>query len=471
MQPYKNLIPLALVILLLISVSASYANTVQILSADWSFSILNDPSYPISQNALDTVGQVAYFGSVNTQPGSPDNFLYAVNITNGQELWFYNTSLPVSYVSQFQYNTTDEGIVVGLGNPSNLVITSGRVLAFSGPQSNATLWESMIFTSAVLSLGSASGNNPNTEDIVAGLMNGSIIRLSGTNGTFEWQYNGVGPVSAPLYDIFQLEPNKGSVIVGTRNYGVAEAGHIYCLEKNGTLRWSYNSTAGNPFSLARKFYDVKGDGVPDVVAVFSDDLIYVLDGDSSGTGKVIPPWPFNATVLINDLICTQDYTGDGIPDIVAAVNDSIMIINGANASVFKGPTRISSLTVSDIQYMYFYQNGMTYLNTTLAANCEDYSSQTGITYYIRGINATGSSLSIMKNYSNPSKPLNLYPIPTSSNSFTGDLLFTIGNTVYDVQGTGIVVPEFASNFLLVTLMISIWVLILIVKRRGLNARH
>jgi hypothetical protein len=108
------------------------------------------------------------------------------------------------------------------------------------------------------------------------------------------------------------------------------------------------------------------------------------------------------------------------------------------------------------------------LNRTLATNCEDYPTPA---YYIRGINASALSLSIMKEYSTSSKVLNFRSINASSSSFTGDLLFTIGNTAYDLQGTDIIVPEFTSNFVLVALMISMCFLALIVRKRKLYARH
>jgi outer membrane protein assembly factor BamB len=449
--PHKKLVPLTVILLTLMSFSVSFASSAGIFSVPWNFSILNDPSYQISPHALDSVGQVAYFGSAQTS--GPYNFLYAVNITNGHEIWNYDTVQPVNYISHFTYNNSDH-IIAGIGG-SSYTRSHSYVLAFGSSQNNATLWKSINLNSSVLSLGSVNSSDPDTEDVIAGLANGTVVRLSGNNGTVQWSFNGAGPVSPPLYDIFQL--NNGSVIIGNRDSGSPNEGHIYCLEKNGTLRWNYTSASNDPFTLVRKFVDVNND-VPDLAAVFSDGYIYVLDG---ATGKPIKPWPFKVGNPVTDLLCTQDYTGDGFPDIVAAIsNGTLIIINGKNASLFKGPAPVSSFTLSYIQYMNFYKSGMSYpyLNKTLVVSVEE----SDFTYRVLGVDAT--TLSVMKEYNTSAQAINLFNIGNFTSNFTGDLLFTVGNTVYCLQGTDVIVPEFTPDFILVSLMISVWFLILILRK-------
>jgi outer membrane protein assembly factor BamB len=294
--------------------------------------------------------------------------------------------------------------------------------------------------------------------VIAGLANGTVIRLSGKDGTILWRYNKCAGYIYNFFlnDIAQL--NNGSVAVGTLN-STTDTGYVYCLESNGTLRWSYTRGPGTPLVLIKEFDNVTG--VPRVVAVFADGLIHVLDG---ATGQDIRPQGgpafFSVGHNVVDILCTQDYTRDGFPDIVAGVdNGSLIIVNGRNATLFRGPVRIFNFTVSYIQYMYFYENGIAYSNRTLAVVGEDSNNAC----YIYGVNA--SSLSPMEQFQVNGTALNLFSIGNSTSNFTGDLLFTVGNTLYCLQGTDIIVPELTANFILVSLMISVWFLILILRKR------
>jgi hypothetical protein len=293
--------------------------------------------------------------------------------------------------------------------------------------------------------------------VVAGLQNGTVVRLYGNStgrAIIEWQYNAIGTV----YDIVQL--NNGSVVVGTSDAVAPYEGHIYCLDRNGHLAWSYNSTSNDPLTpgLVKEFGEVNNDSVPDVVAVFHDGYIRVLNGT---TGKEITPWPFNVGNPVTDLLCTQDYTGDGFPDIVTSTqNGSLMIINGRTATLLRGPVQISNFTPSYIQYMYFYENGVAYSNQTLAVSGQGSNGAC----YVYGLNA--SDLTPMEQFPVSATALNLFGIGNSTSNFTGNLLFTVANTVYCLQGSDIIVPEFTPNFILVSLVISIWLSILILRKRA-----
>jgi outer membrane protein assembly factor BamB len=467
MQPYKRLTPSTLMFLIVISVfmssSVSFAGSIGTFSGSWNFSILNDSSYQISLHCLDSIGQVAYFGSSNTFGYT--NLLYAINVTDGQEMWYYNTSLPVTYVSHFRYNTTLNCVVAGTGGSTTSgLLQKSYVIAWPTPnESNMTLWTSINLNSSVKSLGSAESNITGTEDVIVGLENGTVIRLSGNYGTIQWQNSQLVGNIYDFYDIVQLD--NGSVAVGTLDSHTG-AGHIYCLEKkNGTVKWSYTQGPGIPLTLIKKFSNTTG--TSSVVAVFTDGLIHVLNGTN---GQDISPQDgtafFNVGSNVKDLLCTQDYTKDGFPDIVAGTdNGSLIIVNGRNATLFRGPVHFSSFTPSYIQYMYFYENGVAYSNKTLAVSGEDSNDA----YYIYGVNA--SDLTPIKQFSTNAKALNLFSIDTFTSNFTGNLLFTVGNTVYCLRGTDIIVPEFAPNFILISLTLSTLICLLIpILRKRLQSK-
>jgi outer membrane protein assembly factor BamB len=461
MQPHKKLTPLTLMFLMVISIlmssSVSFAGSAATFSESWNFSILNDSSYQIPLHGLDTIGQVAYFGSSNTFGYT--NLLYAINVTNGQEIWRYNTSLPVNYVSHFRYNTTLDCVVAGTGGSTTSgLLQKSYVIARTLDKSNVTLWQSDNLNSSVTSLGSAESNITGTEDVVAGLENGTVIRLSGKNGTIQWRYT---QCVGNIYDFYDIIPlDNGSVVVGTFD-SLTGSGHIYCLEKNGTLRWSYTRGPGIALTLIRKFGNVAT--VPEVAAVFTDGFIHILNGT---TGQDIKPQGgtafFNVGKNVKDILCTQDYAEDSFPDIVAGIeNGSLIIVNGRDATLFRGPAQISSFTLSYVQCMYFYENGIACSNKTLAVSGEDSNGA----YYVYGVNA--SELTPMKQFPVPvnATARNLFSIGNSTSNFTGDLLFTVGNTLFCLSGTDIIVPEFASKLVLVGLLISVWFLILILRKR------
>lgn len=428
------------------------ASAASIFAQVWTF-----PAYDqILPHALDSFGNVVYFGSANTFLGGYTNFLYAVNITNGHEIWHYNSSLPVNYVSHFKHNNLD--YVVAATGGSLIQPDKGYVITHSPANlPNATLWQSINLGASVKSVGSAESNSTGNDDIAAGLDNGTIERLSGANnGLVLWERT----VNGSVFTVSNLK--GGSVIAGSRDSNFN--GHVYCFEMNGTLRWSFppSSTAIPSLILLKAFKDVTGDEIPEVIAVFHDGKIHLLNG-ATGQEVTQEGWPFPSPggYSVKDLLCTEDYTGDGFPDFVAATdNGALIIVNGQNASLFKGPTPIAT-SLSYIQYMYFYKNGMAYQNKTLVVSASEFAPS--LTYFVRGVNAT--TLAVMKEYSPPAQASNLLDIGNYTSNFTGDVIFTAGNTVYALSGTDIIVPEYTSNFLLVSLLIIVWFSILALRKR------
>jgi hypothetical protein len=456
-----NKFPFLVLATFFMSLSVASASTVGFFAQNWSpfqvYPYTSNPLYQIYPGALDLIGQTAYFGSHDNFGYT--NYLYALNVTNGQLEWRYNTTLPVNYVTHFTYNNSTY-IIAGTGGSLSLPSQS-HVQAFY-QQKNITLWNSTNLSASVQDLGKAESNVQNTEDVIAGLANGQVFGLFGNNGSIHWRYNCAGNITAGnAPGIVQLD--NGSVAVGTSN--LSGQGYIYCFNKDGLPTWNYTSKKGNPLRIVTRFGSLN-----EVVAAFTD-IINVRNGTN---GAEIAPWPFNATQHIpphnetqeiTDLLCTQDYTGDRFPDIVVSTESEVggflTIINGKNATFSQGPTKVSSYALSYIQYMHTYENGIPILNKTLAVSIEDSSGS----YYVYGVNASG--LILMKEYPVPNDlpARNLIGIGNSTN-LTGDLLFSAGDSVYCISNSEIV-PEFPSQIGLVMLIVIVWFLVAILRRRRL----
>jgi hypothetical protein len=294
---------------------------------------------------------------------------------------------------------------------------------------------------------------PGNDDVVAGLDNGTIVRLSGTNGNILWK----NPDA--LGSIFTVSNLKGgSIVAGSREAGL---GHVYSLDINGAIKWTFPPTSTTSLTLLKVFTNVTQNGVPEVIAAFTDGRIHVLNGT---TGQEISPWPFdNHGDNVKDLLCTQDYTNDGFPDIIFGTEyGNLTIINGFTKDIVKGPVN-TGYVIGSIQYMYFHQNGVWYLNKTLAISV--HTPLPSLNYYIYGVNATTLAL-MPKQFQVPNnaQAQNLVNIGNYTSFYTGDLIFSANNNVYNISGTEIIVPEFAQSLLLVILLIAVSFLILILRK-------
>jgi outer membrane protein assembly factor BamB len=441
------------------SFSVVYADTVHLFSLDWSYPTF----YQISPHALDSFGQAVYFGEAN--PLGYTNYLYAVNITNGATIWRYNTSLPINYVSHFKSNNADY-IAAGAGTLFGTQTEKSNVLAIT-PSSNKTFWKSINLVSPVTSLCSAeSGNVSGSDDVVAGLENGTVIRLSGETGQILWKYDCISKGESPVFTVFDLK--NGSIVAGCRE--TPGSGRIYCLQRNGTLRWNFFEN--NRTILVKKFGDVNRDGEPEVVMVFYDYKIRVLNG--SDGEEFAPEWPLAIPPVtegtetrndtVKDLLCGEDYNEDGIPDIVYVTEyGRLAIVNGLNAQFLRTPVD-TGYTVTSIQYLYSYENGIAYSNKTLAVSLYDSTP----TYYVYGVNA--SDLTLMKQFPVPNnaQAINLFNVGNYTSTYTGDLVFTAYNLVYGISGADIIYPEFPSQIVLVIIIVAVWFLVAILRRERLR---
>jgi outer membrane protein assembly factor BamB len=409
-----------------------------IFSEKWSFPVVGSL---IAPHALDSVDQTVYVGETETVGRT--NFLYALSIVDGSVIWRYNTSLPVNYVSHFNSNG-DCFVIAGTGRPQ---ATAGYVYCFN-LLDNVTRWISAKLNSSVVSLGSAESYVATGGDVVAGLENGTVVRLRGDNGAVLWGY----PCNGAVIGVTDLE--SGSIVIGTRQ--TTPKGYVYCLGKNGTFKWVFSKD--DSLTLVKRFSDVNGDGESEVIAIFATDgLIHVLDGK---TGEEVLPWPFNNNGdNIKDFLCTEDYSGDGFPDIVCGTEGgNLTIVNGRDATPFRKSLVRIGRTVTYIQYMYFYEDGVAYSNKALAVSLLDFNS----TSCIYGVNA--SDLTLIKQFKTTTTARNLFHVGNFSSTFVGDLLFTVNNVVYCISGTEIIVSEFSSQ-ILVFIVIVVFSLTAVLPRK------
>jgi hypothetical protein len=167
---------------------------------------------------------------------------------------------------------------------------------------------------------------------------------------------------------------------------------------------------------------------------------------------------------VRDLLCTQDYTGDGFPDMVVSTqNGSLMIINGRTAKPVLSSTLLSSYVVAYIQYMYSYENGASYLNKTLAVSLEN--TTTSYVPLICGVNVT--NFAVTGQIPTPGEVVaqNLFSVSNYTSTFTGDLLFTTNNVIYFLAGSNIITSEFPFPVTFIVLIIVVWLSIVILRRR------
>ena len=232
----------------------------QQIVADGTFSS-NDPDNPMTTITL--VGNGQY-----------------VDLSMGSQLWEYNVSGTFSNIRAI------EPIEDIWGNGLNDVIVCSDdnfVRAINGNSSGLAdvIWEQQISGGSVYSFRglSIAGdlNNDGYQDVVVGTTGGdrSVRAYSGRTGELLWQFN-------------------------TNIYGLGG--------------WVYQVNAR---------FDFNGDGVPDVLAATGDDTnnqgpkrIFLIDG---ATGSMI--WERYAGGPAFSVIGVNDFTGDGVPDVIAGASN------------------------------------------------------------------------------------------------------------------------------------------------------
>lgn len=274
----------------------------------------NNTSFPISLQTLESARIGFWFhpsayGSHEADieiNNNSNNSTFNINLTGmsteaeypiGELLWELevpemiaiepNTFLRIEDVSG---DESDDVVLCSAGN---------TIYCINGNASGTTdiIWEKTIgtveYTRGISSINDINGDG--FKDIIIGTAWGdkAITALSGLTGNIIWRHQ-------------------------TNNYG--SGGWVYAVDSQ---------------------FDYNGDAFPDVLAATGDDAngtgpkrVYCLNGQ---TGAVI--WEFPNYGAVYSVIGINDFTGDGIPDVVAGATDAgetngqIIGINGLNGSL------------------------------------------------------------------------------------------------------------------------------------------
>jgi outer membrane protein assembly factor BamB len=150
---------------------------------------------------------------------------------------------------------------------------------------------------------------------------GSIYCLRGSDGSLKWNYNvGSDCYYAVLFDIDG--DGKLEIIVG--NY----YGYVYCINSDGTLRWSYQ-TPGAAILMMPTVFDVDGDGAAEIIFPDINGYVYCLGTDGTLKWYVQPAGA--------NMICdtsAADIDGDGAVEVLAGSDAGYCIcLRGSDGSL------------------------------------------------------------------------------------------------------------------------------------------
>lgn len=259
--------------------------------------------------------------------GGGNEFVYALNGSNGNVLWAFGNS-----------STTDDGDIMGLdvkrdfnsdGVPDILVAASGNETTGSGRFSvyllnganGSEIWrlnqqseQKLKYMVTSTDFGGAVGSRVGTANQVIGFnQNGGLSWIVPTTGT-PWT----------VREISDVGNTPGSdVVVGTTT------GSVYCLSgDNGNQIWF--TGIGNVFIEDLKIVsDVNQSGYPDVLVSGINQSIFMLEGS---TGNIIWSNTTGGNILGKDVL--GDLNADGIHEVgSASLNDITHVFNGANGNI------------------------------------------------------------------------------------------------------------------------------------------
>lgn len=286
---------------------------------------VDDPNFYIEDNfslpiSLAPLGQayfniwfwpgegIAYEATLSIFSNDPDNNPFLVGLTGaGQDGQYPIGTVLWQYYITTSYDNSPKAIhyipdINGDGVADVIICSEDNYIrCFNGNASGAgqILWEREIYSGSIYQQSGLTLiediNNDGYVDVIVGTAWGdrSVVALSGKTGEILWKHQ-------------------------TNNYG--GGGWVYQVD----TRFDYNN-----------------DGFPDVLAATGNDgnntgprRIYCLDGK---TGN--PIWESFLGAAAFAVIGVEDFTGDGIPDVIAGgtnpgeTQGRVIGINGANGSI------------------------------------------------------------------------------------------------------------------------------------------
>ena len=243
--------------------------------------------------------------------GGPDaTRVYLFSGATGDKIWEYNAGYACFGVREVGDLDGDSipDVAVSTGNS---VPSAYRVVFLNG--ANGDSIRTVMLPSAgwtVVPIGDISGDT--IPDVACGLSNGSILAISGANGTVLWTTS----VSGTVVDLNLLPDVDGNgypelLPSGTGMY------NFYCIDAfSGNVIWS--TPAVDQIFVNVSIPDITGDGIWDVVGGtgFNTSILYAING---ATDSII--WQRNMSGPVESAYWIDDIDGNNMPDILAGTRD------------------------------------------------------------------------------------------------------------------------------------------------------
>jgi outer membrane protein assembly factor BamB len=314
---------------------------------DSHFWVDSDISFPINIGVLDTVQvgiwfnpeqAISYEGTLFIESNDPENSLVEVTLEGtGDDTHYELGDILWEYQITGGFDNSPKAIIAipdinGDGVYDVVVGSEDNYLrCFNGNSSGTPdiLWELCIPGGSVYQQTSITLTDDidgdEYKDIVAGTAWGdrSIVAISGKTGQIIWKHDtheyGDGGWVYQVNCRFDYNDDGMPDVLAAAGSDSNYAGprRVYCLDAfTGNSIWE--CFLGGPVFSVIGISDFTGDGVPDVVAGAADNYetqgtVYGIDGS---TGETV--WSFDvAGTSVWALEQLQDITEDGIPDIVA----------------------------------------------------------------------------------------------------------------------------------------------------------
>jgi len=172
-------------------------------------------------------------------------------------------------------------------------------------------------------------------DVACGTSNGSIIALSGADGSVLWTTSAGGMV----WDLNILPDVDGNGYPELLPSGTGMNNFLCINAFNGSVVWS--TPAVDQIFVNVAIADINNDSIGDIVGGtgFNNNMLYALDGGSGATFWELPMGsPVESAYWIDDI------SGNGIPDILAGTRDGwIYALSDGNLGVYENVAEGASI--------------------------------------------------------------------------------------------------------------------------------
>ncbi len=259
----------------------------------------------------DAVYREVIFGACN------DDYIYVLNGTNGSQIWNYSTGVGATYTFWLSSPAAadfhaDSGYEFILGD------YNGTLYAMNS--TGGLLWSFVVTDPEYSAIDSSPAiediNNDSIDEVVFASWNGKIYALNTSDGTHLWNYStGTSIMSSPvIYDI--NNDTNLEIIIGSNSF----PGVIYAFNGTGSQVWNYTVYTKGRADSSPAIEDINNDTYPDVIFGGSDNNVFAINGLD---GTLI--WNYTLDSYVYGSPAIEDLNGDNHLDIVASVLHSYKI--------------------------------------------------------------------------------------------------------------------------------------------------